>query len=89
MEERELVTAVSLGALLFVAIVAALTLGAGYLTDSTEGIRVAALGYEFTLGPLQAVIVALVLLAVVWLVVRLVGLLVAILRFLNAAFFTA
>jgi len=42
--------------LLFVAIVAALALGAGYLTDSAEGIRIAAAGYEFTLGPLQAVI---------------------------------
>jgi len=69
--------------LLFVTIVAALALGAGYLTDSAEGIRISAAGYEFTLGPLQAVIVALVLLALVWLVVRLVGLLVAILRFLN------
>jgi len=69
--------------LLFVAIVAALALGAGYLTDSAEGIRIAVAGYEFTLGPLQAVIVALVLLALVWLVVKLVGFLVAILRFVN------
>ena len=69
--------------LIFIAVVAALTLGASFLLDTGGGIRVAGAGYEFTLGPLQAVIVALALLAVIWLVLKAIGLLVAVLRFLN------
>ena len=68
---------------LFIVIVAALALGAANLVDTGEGIRIAFAGMEMTLGPLQAVIAAIVLLCVVWLVIRLVGLLVAFLRFLN------
>jgi HemY protein len=69
--------------LLFVTIVAVLTLGAGYLLDTGGGLRLAVAGWEFTLGPLQAVILACVLVTAIWLVMRLVGLLVAVLRFLN------
>ena len=69
--------------LIFIAVVAALTLGASFLLDTGGGVRVAVVGYEFTLGPLQAVIVALALLAVIWLVLKAIGLLVAVLRFLN------
>ena len=69
--------------LIFIAVVAALTLGASFLLDTGAGVRVAVAGYEFTLGPLQAVIVALALLAVIWLVLKVIGLLVAVLRFLN------
>lgn len=69
--------------LLFVAVVAVLAVAASYLMERGDGIRIAAAGYEFTLGPLQAAIVALLLVALVWLIVRLVGLLVAVIRFLN------
>ena len=69
--------------LIFIAVVAALTLGASFLLDTGAGVRVAVAGYEFTLGPLQAVIVALALLAIIWLVLKAIGLLVAVLRFLN------
>jgi HemY protein len=69
--------------LLFVATIAALTFGAGMLLDTGGGIRVAVAGYEFTFGPLQAVIAALVLVALVWLLMKLVGLIVAVLRFVN------
>lgn len=69
--------------LIFLVLVAALTLGASYLLETGGGILVAAGGYEFTLGPLQAAILAGVLLALVWLVLKAVGLVVAILRFLN------
>ncbi|MES2665559.1 MAG: heme biosynthesis HemY N-terminal domain-containing protein [Pseudomonadota bacterium] len=69
--------------LLFVAVIAALTLGAGILLDTGGGIRVAVAGYEFLLGPLQAVIVVLAMVLILWLVMKIVGLLVAILRFLN------
>jgi HemY protein len=69
--------------LLFVAIIAGLAFGAGMLTDMGGGFRIAAAGYEFSLGPLQAVIAALILVALVWLLIRLVGLIVATLRFIN------
>ena len=69
--------------LLFFLIVATLTLGAGLLLDTGGGIRISAAGYEFTLGPLQALIVFMVIVVLVWLLMRFVGLLVAVLRFLN------
>lgn len=69
--------------LLFVAVVAGLTLGAGFLVESDEGLRVAVADTEFTVGPLQAVIVAVILLVALWLVLKLAGFLVAVLRFLN------
>lgn len=69
--------------LLFIGIVAGLTLGAGYLIDTGGGVRVAIGTIEFTLGPLQAVIVALVLLIAMWIVLKIASLGVAVLRFLN------
>ncbi|MEP3297179.1 MAG: heme biosynthesis HemY N-terminal domain-containing protein [Pseudoruegeria sp.] len=69
--------------LVFVTIVAALAYGAGYLMESNEGIQIAVANMEFTLGPLQAVIVMLGLLGLVWLTLKLAGLIVATLRFLT------
>ncbi|MDF0602353.1 heme biosynthesis HemY N-terminal domain-containing protein [Psychromarinibacter sp. C21-152] len=69
--------------ILFVALIAAATLGAGYLMETDGGIRISIAETEFNLGPLQAVIAALLLVLVVWLFIKLVGLLVATLRFLN------
>lgn len=69
--------------LLFVAAIAALTFGAGLLLDTGGGIRISAAGYEFTLGPLQAVIGALLLVAAVWLLMKTIGFVVATLRFMN------
>ena len=69
--------------LFFVALVAVLTLVAGALLDLQEGLRIQIAGWEFTLTPLAAVIAALLLMALVWLLMRVVGLLVATLRFLN------
>ncbi len=69
--------------LLFVVIIALITFGAGALIDTQGGIRVTVSGWEVTLGPLQAVIALLVLVAVLWLVARLVGLLVAVFRALK------
>ncbi len=68
---------------LFVAIVAALTLGAGYLLETDGGIRVSVANTEFNLGPLQAVIAMIALVVAVWLFLKLLSLLVATLRFLN------
>ncbi|MFT4150733.1 MAG: heme biosynthesis HemY N-terminal domain-containing protein [Paracoccaceae bacterium] len=69
--------------LLFVLVVVALAFGAGVLMETGGGVRIALAGWEFTLGPIQAVIAALVMLAALWLVLKLVGLLVATIRFLN------
>lgn len=69
--------------LLFVALIGALTFGASLLLETGGGIRIAAAGYEFTLGPLQAVIAALALVLAVWLMLRIIGFIVATLRFLN------
>lgn len=69
--------------LLFVAAIASLTYGAGVLMDTGGGIRIAMLGIEFTLGPLQTAIALMLLLAGLWLLLKLIGLLVAVLRFLN------
>ncbi|MGV6810779.1 MAG: heme biosynthesis HemY N-terminal domain-containing protein [Brevirhabdus sp.] len=69
--------------LLFVGAIAAMTLGAGYLMETGGGITVAVGTIEFTLGPLQSIIAALVLLVAVWVVFKLVSLVVAFLRFIN------
>ena len=69
--------------ILFVALVAAASFGAGLLLESGGGIQIAIAGWEFTLGPLQAAIGALILTGLLWLAMKTVGLLVATLRFLN------
>ncbi|MEX1661373.1 heme biosynthesis protein HemY [Thioclava sp. 15-R06ZXC-3] len=68
---------------LFLVVVAAATLGASHLADMSGGLRISTLGMEFTLGPLQAVIAAILLFVAIWLVIRIVGFLVAFLRFIS------
>ncbi len=68
---------------LFIAAIAALALGAGYLAETGGGVRIAFGGVEFNLGPLQAVIVALVLIFAIWLMFKLLGLVGAVVRFLS------
>lgn len=69
--------------ILFVALVAALALGAGLLSETGETMRITLAGWEFTIGPVQAVVLALVLIAAVWLLLKVFGLLGATFRFLN------
>ncbi len=69
--------------LLFVVVVSALALAGSMMMDTGEGLRLAIGGWEFTLGPLQAVIGTVILLALVWLVLRVLGLLLAAFRLLN------
>jgi len=68
---------------LFVAVVAGLTFGAAFLLERTEGITISFANTEFNLGPLQAVLVAVGLVLLVWLVLKVAGILVAFFRFLN------
>ncbi|MBD3801694.1 MAG: heme biosynthesis protein HemY [Rhodobacteraceae bacterium] len=67
---------------LFLIVVAAATLGLAHLADMSGGLRLTTMGMEFTLGPLQAVIAAIVVFLLIWLVIKVVGLVVAFLRFL-------
>lgn len=69
--------------LVFVALVVGLTIGVGYWAEAGPGVRLAIGTIEFNLGPLQAVIAALILLGAVWLLFKAAGLLVAFLKFLN------
>ena len=69
--------------LLFIAAIAALSLGAGYLLHSGGNVRIAVSGWEISLGPIQAVIAALVIIALIWLAIRLIGLVGAFIRFLT------
>lgn len=68
---------------LFLAVVAGLVWGAEALMTQEAGLRLAVGNTEFTLGPVQMAIAALLLLAGLWLLMRLVGLTVAVLRFIN------
>ncbi|MEL7133640.1 MAG: heme biosynthesis HemY N-terminal domain-containing protein [Pseudomonadota bacterium] len=68
---------------IFVVAVAALALGAGWLLETEGGIQIAVAGKEYTLGPLQSVIALVALVLAVWVLLKLLGLLVAVWHFLN------
>lgn len=68
---------------LFIGIVAALAFGAGQLIESSGGMRITLASTEFTLGPLESVIGVLLLLFALWVLLKLVSLAVAILRFMS------
>ncbi|MBJ3761508.1 heme biosynthesis protein HemY [Maribius pontilimi] len=68
---------------LFFCAVAFLTWGAGQLLNADGTIRVAFANTEFTLGPLQTAVAAVLLLVAVWILLKLLGLFVALVRFLN------
>lgn len=69
--------------MVFLAAVAGLTWGVETLTQAEGGLRLAVMDTEFTLGPVQTALAALALLAGLWLLLKLAGLAVATLRFLN------
>ncbi len=69
--------------LAFVVIVAALALGASWLMETQGALRLSLGGWEFTLGPLQTVIAVVILLLALWIVLKILGLLLATFHFLN------
>ena len=69
--------------LVFVALIALLAFGAGILMETAGGVQITFAGTEYTLGALQSVIAMVVLVALVWLFLKLVSLLIATLKFLN------
>jgi HemY protein len=72
-----------LKALVFVAIIAALALGAGYLMEMDGGALVTMGGREYALSPLKLVLAVIVLIIALWIVLKLLSLLIATLRFIN------
>lgn len=68
---------------LFVVIVAGLAFGASLLLENDGSVQVSIGTWEFTLDPLQSVIAALVILFLMWVLLKLVSLGVAILRFMS------
>ena len=67
----------------FFALIAGAALLANYFAVSGGGVRIQLPGQEFFLGPVQAVIALVLALAGLWLILRLLGLILAILRFIN------
>ncbi|MEO8243530.1 MAG: heme biosynthesis HemY N-terminal domain-containing protein [bacterium] len=68
---------------LFIVALAVVTLGAGLLMDAGSVVRVAFAGWEFTLGPVQLILAAAVVLVPLWVLIKALGLLAATFRFLN------
>jgi HemY protein len=69
--------------IVFLGVVAGLAWGAGQLSETDGGVRIAMMGVEVTLGPLQTAIALLLLILALWVLLRLIGLFLAILRFLS------
>ncbi|SMY07231.1 heme biosynthesis protein HemY [Flavimaricola marinus] len=69
--------------LAFVAVVTAATFGAARLMEVSGGAEITVAGIELTLSPLELTIGFIVLVFLVWLTLKLVGLLIAVLRFIN------
>ena len=69
--------------ILFIGIIGALTLAAEYLLQTDGGVMITIGGVEYTFGVLEATIALIVLVVVVWVFLKLLGLLVATLRFIN------
>ncbi|MCC5957297.1 MAG: heme biosynthesis protein HemY [Natronohydrobacter sp.] len=69
--------------LLFVVVVIALAFGLGQLMDSSQTVELRIFDMEFVLSPLMALGVLAALLVAVWLVLKLLGLGLAVLRFMN------
>lgn len=68
---------------MFVLAIAVLAFGASFLSETGAAMRIMVAGWEFTIGPLHAVILGLLLFALVWVILKIVGFLAATFRFLN------
>ncbi len=67
----------------FILVVAGLTLGVGYLAESSGGVQVTFGQTELNLDPLRAAVVAVLLVVAIWIILKLLSLLVATVRFIN------
>ena len=57
--------------ILFVVVIAALAIGAGYLLESDGGIQITVMGTEYSFGPLESVLGIAVLVVAVWIFLKL------------------
>lgn len=69
--------------LVFVAAIVAVTFGLGQLLETSGGVRVSVANTEFTLSPLMTLLGLVVLLAAFWVTLKVIGLLIAVFKFLN------
>ena len=67
----------------FIALVAGAAFAAGHLLEMDGGVVIQFGGQEFSLTPLKAVIVLLLLVLSIWLLLKLAALLIAVLKFIN------
>ncbi|MCX7565855.1 tetratricopeptide repeat protein [Sulfitobacter sp. F26169L] len=69
--------------IIFVGVVGALAWGAGLLLEADGGLQIRALGYELSPGPLESILLLIVLVLAVWLLLKIMSLLLAVWKFLN------
>jgi HemY protein len=69
--------------ILFIGVVGALAWGAGALLEADGGLQIRALGYELNPGPLESVLLVVLLIFAVWVILKVLALLLAALKFLN------
>ncbi len=69
--------------IVFIGLVGVLAWGAGMLLEADGGLQIRALGYELNPGPLESVLLLVLLFVAVWLLLKVLALLGAVLRFLN------
>ena len=69
--------------ILFVGVIGALAWGAGFLLEGDGGLQIRALGYELNPGPLESVLLLVLLVCVVWVLLKVLALLFAVWKFLN------
>ena len=69
--------------IVFVCIVGALAWGAGYLLESSGGATLEIMGSEYSFGPLQTVLAVIALMLVMWVLLKVLGLVFAVLKFIN------
>ncbi|KEJ90610.1 heme biosynthesis protein HemY [Sulfitobacter donghicola] len=69
--------------ILFVGVVGALAWGAGFLLEAEGGLQIRAFGQELNPGPLESVLLLVLLVFAVWVLLKLLALLFAFVKFLN------
>ncbi len=69
--------------IIFVGVIGAMAWGASFLLEAQGGMQIRALGFELNLGPLQAIMMVVLLVIAVWILLKLLSLLIAVWKFLN------
>jgi len=67
----------------FICVVGALAWGAGILLEADGGLQIRAFGYELSPGPLESVMLLILLVFAVWILLKVLALLLAVWKFLN------